>query len=552
MIDLTTVARPARHHADLAPRHARHRHPGRWWALGIVAFAALTALFTAASLHAVAGNSDGATVVLEGQAMSGGNALLHHWTLSLDSFWSVDALFYTVAVAVVGVHPILLYVVPAVIAALVVLAACALARAGNRGRPATVAVLTVVALLGLPSYVLAVYFLQGPLHVGTTLWCLLAFLGLARNRFGWGWALAVVLLAAGVLGDFQTAVLGMAPALGAGLVAMVRERRWRAGAPAVAAPVAAAVLALAVRGLTLLLGTYSVGRANPTAGVGRMVHNLRLEVTWGAHLLGVGGGSFGDEGVPTALGLVHLVGVAAVVAGVVAAVVSLVRGMLAGPAAAAEAGAAPGRGGVRVEDLLVIAVAVDLVLFVFLTYSDDENFSRYLTAGVVFGSILAGRGAARLVRRLGPGAPRRLLAVAGVVVVAAFAAEVGIQVTGPQPGRPYQALGTFLQARHLDRGVGDYWSASIVSVQTSDTVTVRPVIADGAGRLHRYARQSADPWYGRRFQFLVYDTAQPWGGVDAISARASFGPPLHTYVVGTYRVLVWRHTLSVPARPSLT
>lgn len=549
MIEVTPVARPVVERFQRSPGRPRRR-AALYGAGAVVVFGALVALFTAASLHAVPGNSDGATVVLEGQAMSGGNALLHHWTLSLDSFWSVDALFYTVAVALGGVRPVLLSLVPAVIAALVVLVGCGLARQGRRGAPAAAAVLTVAAVLALPGYALSYFFLQGPLHVGTTLWCLLAFVGLARGRLGWGWALAVAFLAAGVLGDFQIAVLGMAPALGAGVVAMVRARHWRAGATTVAAPLVAAVLAVGVRGLTELFGTYTVGRANPTAGGGRLVHNVRLVVTWSAHLFGVGGGALGSGGVPEALQLVHLVGAVVVVGGVALAAVALVRGMARGPAGVPPS--EPARQGVRIEDLLVLAFGVDLVLFVVLTYSDDENFSRYLTAAVIFGSVLAGRAVARLVERLGPGRPRRLLAAAGVAVIAAYGAGVGIEVTGAQAGRPAQALAAFLEAHHLDQGVGDYWSASIVSVQSGGAVTVRPVIADGAAHLHRYARQSADQWYGKPFQFLVYDTAQPWGGVDAISARASFGPVRTTYDVGIYRVLVWGHTLSVPARPSLT
>src|SRR5580704_13729438 len=55
------------------------------------------ALLERASQHAFLGNSDGATVVLEGQSMSHGNAVLGGWDLSLDSFWSLDVVFYALA-----------------------------------------------------------------------------------------------------------------------------------------------------------------------------------------------------------------------------------------------------------------------------------------------------------------------------------------------------------------------------------------------------------------------------------------------------------------------
>ena len=143
---------------------------------------------------------------------------------------------------------------------------------------------------------------------------------------------------------------------------------------------------------------------------------------------------------------------------------------------------------------------------------------------------------------------RRATGVLGLGVLATFAAGVAFNVTAAVPDAPYGALGQFLESHHLDRGIGDYWSASITTVATSGSVAVRPVVADPANRLVRYERQSTATWYERQsFQFLVYDTALPWGGVSSASAAATFGPVFHTYYVGMYRVLVWGHRLSVSA-----
>ncbi len=536
-IDVQTAppspARHAREHGVARARVVRVT-------LAVGGFVALVALLDAASLHAVVGNSDGATVVLEGQAMSTGNALLHHWSLSLDSFWTIDALFYTVAVPLAGVTPALLSWVPAVIAAVVVVSAALTARSGHRGAPAVAAMVTVAALLALPGHVLADYFLQGPLHVGTALWCLLAFAALRRGRFGWGWAAAVVLFAGGVLGDFQTAVMGMLPALCAGVVAGLRTRRWRRAVPTATAPVAGAALALVVRAVTLAVGTFGVTSAHPTATGLRLVSNLGLVATWGARMLGVGGGGGGDGGVPSPLELVHVVGAAVVVAGVAVAAVRLAAGVLPGHAAPAGPPEAW-----HLEDLLLFGLVGDLVLFVTLTYSPDQDFSRYLTAAVIFGAVL---GARLVARAVAAATPRRRwrMGVVGVVVVAAFGAGVGFTLRAPQPRRPVTQLVHFLEAHGLDHGVGDYWSASLTTVSSDGTVTVRPVIADPTGHIGRYDRQSDQTWYrDGSFEFLVYDTAMPWGGITPVSARHTFGPVAHTYRVGTYRVLVWAHLVVV-------
>ena len=75
------------------------------WVTGALGVVVLIGLLYSAAVHSLPMNSDGATVVLEGKAMSGGNLLLNHWGLSLDSFWLVDVPLYAIAVLIAGVHP---------------------------------------------------------------------------------------------------------------------------------------------------------------------------------------------------------------------------------------------------------------------------------------------------------------------------------------------------------------------------------------------------------------------------------------------------------------
>lgn len=222
----------------------------------------------------------------------------------------------------------------------------------------------------------------------------------------------------------------------------------------------------------------------------------------------------------------------------------------ASPAGASGASEASGASGAwRLDDLLVLAVFADLVVFLVLTTSDDPGFLRYLTAAVIFGTVLAGRWVGRLASSL-PSAPRvrRDVAAVCLAVVAASAAAFGFTLAAPIPTQPSSQLDSFLEARRMAVGIGDYWSASITTVATEGVVTVRPVIATPAGRVVRYQRQSAGSWYtGQPFEFLVYNTSRPWGGIDATSASSTFGPIARSYVIGPYRVLVWRHPLFVSA-----
>ena len=214
------------------------------------------------------------------------------------------------------------------------------------------------------------------------------------------------------------------------------------------------MIAVAVRIVTHVFGTFGIASANPTAPPRQVPVNFGLIGTWGAHMLGVGGGDVGTGGVPGPLGAAHVLGIAAVLAGVVVAVVALLRGALAGSTSRSTDAE-----GWRVDDLLALAFAADLAVFVLFTTSGDQTFSRYLTGGVVFGAILAGRAVGRLVDHGGPSWLRRSAAVLAVGVVGVFGAGAVFNVTGATPGRPYDQLGAFLEAHHLDHGIGDYWSA---------------------------------------------------------------------------------------------
>jgi len=269
-----------------------------------------------------------------------------------------------------------------------------------------------------------------------------------------------------------------------------------------------------------------------------MVVDLKYLVVWFANMLGVGSGS----GVAVPVQVVHVVGLAAVLAGVAAAVVALVHGVVKGTPAK-PGGAEPW----RLDDLLVLAFFADLAVFLIVTVSNDLGFLRELTAAVIFGAVLAGRWVGRLADAVSSPRLRRDGVIAGLAVIAVFAAGLGLNIAAPRPVRNYDQLARFLEAHHLRRGIGDFWSSSTITVITSGAVEVRPVFGRVSLRLEASPRQATSAWYtGKSFRFLVYDTARPWQRVDWASAMVTFGPVAHTYIVGSYRVLVWHHLIRLP------
>ena len=510
-----------------------------------VGSAAVFVVLLLASLHAVGGNSDGATVVLEGQAIREGHVVLHGWSLSYDSFWTIDAPIYALAVLIVGVRTALMNVVPCLIATAVVMLSVFLAVERRRRAGAIAAGLTVLGLLALPSRALSLFFLAGPYHVGTVLLCLVGFTALRRGGFGAGFIVAAVAFAAGLLGDLQMLELGVLPALGAAGVAMWRANDRRAQLPRLLAPLLGVLLAIVARAVAVALGAFSITRANPFASGHEILTNARHLLSFGAALLGLDAGPFGPTGVPGPLLALHLVGAVVVVAATLAALAGLAA-RLVRPADGAD-----GPSAWRLEDVLGLALLGDLAAFVVLPITPSDAYARYLTGALIFGSVLGGRRVGALFDQLG--APRRrAIGALGLLVFGLFGVGFALFLRGPSAARPASGLSSFLSAHRLTLGVGDYWSSSILSVESGGSVLVRPVVATPAGRLVRYDKQSSAGWYdGAAFQFYVYDAGFIWDGDDRAVAAATFGRPARTYVFGSYRVLVWPHTVTVSSSGSI-
>jgi len=514
-------------------------------ALLVIAAAVLT-LLTSLSQHAIVNDSDTSTVVLEGFAMRHGNVLLHNWSLSLDSFWTVDVPFYALGTFIIGLRPLLVNVVPAFIGLGTVVAGIFAARDDLRGRAVVVGGATVTALLILPSHALSFFFLQGPWHIATGLWCLLGFIGLRNGRFGWGWCLAVLFLAAGLLGDVQALAFGVLPMFAAGLVAIARRRSWRGGVALISAAAASVVVSEAVREVSLKIGTFTFNESHHTATASRMSDSIGHLLNWSAALFGVISGPFGGPEIPLPLRLAHLIGLLVVLACVGFAAFEMVRSIVLGQTRIGDDEAHW-----RLDDLLLLGIVGDLGVFEVLTLSNNVLYARYLTVAVIFAIVLTGRVLGRASRRLRAGTNVRLVGVLGLVLVAAFSAEVGLELAAPIPAQPAIALDGFLSAHHLREGIGDYWAASAITVQSDGEIAIRPVVANLKHKIVPDGRQAPSTWYsGQHFQFLVYQS-EPYGRVDAATVAGTFGAPKTTWIIGQYRVVVWSHpiTLTGPAFP---
>ncbi|HUY07446.1 MAG TPA: hypothetical protein VMU99_09330 [Acidimicrobiales bacterium] len=493
-------------------------------------------LFGITSFHTVGGNSDGATVVLEGQSLAHGHLLLHGWILSQDSFWTVDALFYGVFVLIFGVHGWLIHLVPAFIATMIFLLGWNLSVSRNGSSSRNVVFVVVTLGLVFPVAAWAQFYLAGPYHLGTTLYCLTAFALVVGERRPIHYLLATLVLCAGILGDLQTLALGVLPIAIAGGVAIIRTWNFRAGFGHLVVAIAAGLVALGVRKTTAAIGAFTLAPPRIPNDLSNSLSNVIPGLRYGTDLMR-GGGPFGPGPIPAALNIAHLFEVLLVALGILFALYQLLRGLVIQPPPDDDRHW-------ELDDLLVTGVLGSLATYAYLATTGSDAEARYLSAGLIFAIILC----ARLLGRLCGRYPKiyRPIAAIGTLLSLAVLAGGGYTVTAPAPPQQIRALIALLQAHHLNDGLGGYWSASITTVLSNDTIDIRPVISGPTGSIERYARQSLDSWYQKDgANFLVFNANVNVDAITQASARQTFGPAKRVYSVGPYRVLVYAHPIHV-------
>jgi hypothetical protein len=547
--------------ASAAPSGPAGRGRARSLALRLGASVAgvvgLVVFFYFIGLHVYPGNSDKATIILEGQAVAHGNVLLHGWSVTLDSYWTTDALISALTVLAVGARAQLVHLEPAIVLALTTGAGMlAAADAGTTRRARWAGAATVLVLVALAAPEFQHFLLAGAWHVSTALVALGAFFALRSGRFGLFWGLGVALLALGCLGDLETVAYGVVPVACAGLVAVRRDRSWQAGSAPVGAAAASVVAFLAARRIAVALGAFRTVKPWPLAPLHRVLANVPAMGHYSAQLLGIMPPSpatgFVPHGAARLLVWSHLIGGLVIVGAVVLAVVALATVLLRG--GTAEAPARESRSEtppVRIEDMLVFAVAGSAVSFLFQSEAGSVADARYLTAGALFATILAGRTVASRAAELIRAPWRRPVAAAAATLVLLFGAVTGIELGSANYPAPAQTLTSWLESHHLDAGLGDYWAASITTLESGGRVHVRPIAAGANGLLGAIGGQTDTAWYrGSDFEFVVIKEPS-WDRVSVSAARRTFGPPDHLYRLGIYRVLVWDRPVVVFPRPRL-
>jgi hypothetical protein len=545
--------------AQAPPSPHRWAGPGRWTWPALFAVAGL-ALFAAYLRQAqtVPVNSDGGSFALQAWDMLHGNVLLRGWTTADLTFYTTELPQYALVELAHGLSPDVVHIAGAMSYALLVLGAALLARGRATGREGAVRMLVAAGIMLAPSLGTgSATLLSNADHTGTQVPMLVIWLILDRARPCWpggttalfpsGGApsprpplahppagasrvpvLVAVLLAWVQVGDPLVLYEGVVP-----LVIVCAFRAYRRRGPlaeswyelslAAGAIVSTAAAAVALK-LIHHLGGFIVRPPTTTfAYVDTMYKNVWVAVE---SVLVLFGADFSGEqlGPHAAIALVHLAGTAL-------AVWATWRALR--------------RFGTQDLVVQVLAVTAVVLLVAYVTRGNPNVAgSAHEIAGVLpIGAVLAGRLLA------GPLIRGRLIPVL-VLLLGCYGGILLHNAVQQRPADPNAQLAAWLQANHLTYGLGDYWNANAITLDSGNQVQVRYVSRVGDTLMIR-PWETKNSWYDRAQHdatFLVTpgpasacSPGTPAGWQAA--GQATFGPPSGTYRVDGFTVLVWHENL---------
>jgi hypothetical protein len=478
-------------------------------------------------------NADPAGQALQAWDMLHGNLLLRGWWLGDVSFYTVELPLNMIIEMIVGLRPVEISILAALIYTAVVLLTALLAKGSARGREGVVRALLGGGILLAPSLVLGTRVLmQGPDHLGTAVPILVMLLVLDRAPERW-WVPVVVgvLLTLAQVSDVLATFAGAAAvAVACGVrvcLEIVRSQRPLKSAGydlslGLAAVVSIGLAQLVLWGINAAGGFYmrppknGLGLAPLSAlpaHAGDLGYNLLI--LFGADFFGQ------NTVVGVVLALLHLTGVALALWGLLIGLSGFF-----------------GRAADRVTQVLVASTVIILAAGTFSNYMSKIVGAHEIVTVLPFCAVLAGR-------LLGGGLVKARLTPLLAVGLACYLGALAYNDTQPIRAPLHVDLANWLEAHHLTTGLAPYWESNITSLDSGGRVRLAPLKPGGAAA-NPYESDAA--WYNpavSRANFVVTVSAPPSDAalVTPDEVRAQFGPPARTYHFEEYTVMVYDYNL---------
>lgn len=472
--------------------------------------------------HTMPINADGASNALQAWEMLHGNPILRGWTVTDVPFYATELVQYALIELVVGLHEDVFRIASAMTYTFLVLLAAALAKGNATGRTGLIRMGVAVAIMLLPmpgaGYLVA---FGGPNHLGTGVPLILTWLVLERAPRYRAPAVAV-LLALGQIGDPLVLFIGVLPLVLVSVYRLIRARTRLDAELLVAAVLSVVIGQLVLKAIAMAGGFFAHSPPTRFSEPGKWLEHVVLlgkvtAVNFGGYLPDVG------NGVDAGVAVIRLAGLALAMAAVVAAIMAAVRQP----------------GGDRVNQILAVAIGINVAAFVASTLPADLMSARQVSVVLPMGAALAGRICAGWVK------PVRATLVPLAAVLLAFSLVFVWHASAPARHEPKRQITAWLEANDLTHGLGSYWNANDLTLISGGKVVVAPLI--GGERIKAYRWESKADWYDpslHEARFIVLDTIRPaFGTIE--QAREQFGEPTQRRDFGVFAVLVYDHNLLI-------
>lgn len=511
---------------------------GKW--ISIVLGSGL--LFTAylSMSRAVIYNSDNASILLQAQAMHHGNLLLQGWSMPTDDFLTNEIPLYALGLALGFSMPALLHIVPAFLYILLVLTGGYLASLLLPQKQRLWSVVAFVGIVAFPASDMAGGFLIGPVHLGTVLFTLLGLIAYwhylhATKRQWLVFALLLLLVLLAVLGDPFALVLFVVPlVLTESLDMLVKKRLASFNVRTIISVLGVTLLAFGIRQVLNSAGVHIL----LTAGFSVTDFPNMLKHTENAllYLATIFHANIFTHSSLALSNLPFFLNMGVVLILMYATVRWCLRSLF--------------RAVTTHEKMVSVLTWSMLGILAAYIVSTLGITIRYLYPLLFFGGVAS-------FAMLTPWVKKPILLGATLLVFvmnsAAFAVSLWQAPTTPVPEAQ---LMTLLQEHHLTQGLGTYWVAPIVTVQSQEHIVLRQVVIQDHS-IHPYVFLADEKWFHvsnmQHTNFIVYrniDEDNPQAFYNA--SVHSFGVPDHQYRTGIYIVLAWDTPLFTHMQPGST
>jgi hypothetical protein len=514
--------------AAVSASTSQHR---RWRWAGLAGFLVVIVVLFDAYLHlskTYPENSDEANILLMANDMLHGNVFLHGWNVSDVPFITTELPEIALLVGLFGLHLNTAHIAAAVTYTVVIAVAMLLAKGRARGPKAITRMALVLAIMLAPQPGIGIFVMIFSVgHIGTAAPVMLTWLVLDRfavppltfRRHWWVPVVVAVMLGWALMADPLVLVIAIFPMLvvclarvltglftgirnGPGLRALpqVLASRWLEFSLALAAGLG--YLAVWVgRSLLSNAGGYVQQPVPFSLDGGRWFMQARVVVhgvleMFGAYFVPGNAINYLSPGK-------YVVGAPLSGLEQALAISRVVLVVMAVWGACAIARRFFFRDADFVSQLLLVGIVANLAAYIPSSLADHTALNvREIAPVLPFAAVIAGRmlgdrllwGPVREFRlpRLRQPVKVRLLAVPLVALFGWYSFGLFYQADTPAAPNAFAQLEAFLEANHLSYGIGGYWNASVITVDTGGAVTIRAVTP---ACLQPYQWESKDQWY---------------------------------------------------------